>query len=404
MSCVRSKRRCDLALPCCYRCRVRSLDCCYQSDKSSAPVHEEVDIQDPLPWLVSNGGRLSESGQAQQTATEPYTDECEDQSLPSFPDYNLDWPDVMGEIESFLVSDQIRPNDSPDNGVLAGEIYQGRIIYAVKRIKSYPSLFVSKGSTPFIHWNLYAEQIPLAIQDALGCCALYDRKSELNQNLVYRTINQKASLLVAESLKPWSSPTEQLAALQALILYQIICLFDGDIRLRADAEKADSILTSWTQQLKRRMQPVNAALLDDLTTALSSGEMTGNSWQSWIFAESLRRTVIISYTLQGLYSFLKNGWDNSHHEFQNLSFYAQTELWLAPSDYAWRSAMRERRKLPVCFSTWDVDIIDAAPSDMEDLGIMMMALIKGVDQCSHWIGHQNFERFGLEPKGDTNRT
>jgi hypothetical protein len=313
-------------------------------------------------------------------------------SLAPFPDYDLDWPDVMTDIDSFLVPDQLGAFDTPDRSVLAGEIYQGRIIYSVKRMKAYPDLFIRQGSTPFIHGSLYVDSMPTAIHDVLGVCALYGQKTERNQSLVFRTISHKASRLVEDYSPAGSSAMEQLASVQALTLYQIIRLFDGDIRQRADAERADSTLNAWTKQLKLRLQRLSGTSQTDNPPALS---LTTDSWRSWLFTESLRRTLIISFSVQGLYCFLKNGWDDCHHEFEDLSFYAQRALWAAPSEHYWQQALKQHPMLPLRFSNWDEDIADATPADIEDLGMIMMALMKGVDYCQAWVGERERERFGL---------
>lgn len=405
-NCVKSKRRCDLVMPRCYRCRVRSLDCSYHNASSFIPASQQPtpsiidDNKGPDSSAVSEHATARVDSPANQTAhgAEPIVDFNQlDASFPPFPDYDMDWSDVMENIETYWVPDQIKPNDSPNRSVLAGEIYQERIIYSVKRIKAYPGLFVSEGSTPFIHKKLYSEYMPLAIQDVLGICALYGQKTERNQDLVFQAISLKAAQLIAGYTPQGLSAIEQLASTQALILYQIIRLFDGDIRQRADAERADTILNEWTQQLKPRMERINSASEDERGVAVLT---EATSWQSWVFAESLRRTVLISFSVQGLYCFLKNRWDDSHHEINRLSFYAQKALWDAPSEYYWRSAAKECNALPVCFSSWDADMMHAKPSDMEDLSITMMALIKGVDECSQWVGTKNLEKFGLALHGN----
>ena len=316
-----------------------------------------------------------------------------DLSLPPFPDYDLDWTDIMDNIENYWVCDQIKPTDSPSRSVLAGEIYQERIIHTVRRIKAYPSLLVSQASTPFIHAKLYSEYMPGVIHDVLGICALYGQKTERNQTLVFQAISHKAAQLTAEHTAYGLSAVEQLASLQALIIYQIIRLFDGDIRQRADAERANTILDEWTQQIKPRMERINSVTGDD--GVLPTLTVTADSWRRWIYAESLRRTVLVSFSVQGLYCFLKNGWDDSHHEINHLSFYAQRALWDAPSEHYWRSTMMEVAALPVRFGSWDSDMMYAKPSDMEDLGMTMMVLMKGVDECRQWVGNENLETFDL---------
>ncbi|KAJ5812343.1 hypothetical protein N7474_008644 [Penicillium riverlandense] len=399
--CARAKRRCDLSFPRCYRCKVRSLECQYPTavpprDLTSAAVSGHAGR------IVSHG---EPAASAERDVLNPVDTEYHladlhmdvSESLAPFPDYELDWADVMENIDRFLVPDQVERNDSPAKSAMAGNIYQERIVYSVKRIKSYPSLFVRRGQTPFIHSSLCRDTLPRAIQDVLGACALYGEKRETNQPLVFGVISAAANRLLNDYPLVGLAAMEQLAAVQALVLYQIIRLFDGDIRQRADAERANPTLQDWTRQLQGRMQRIG----DPSSSAESSGPtspatpLITDSWRNWVFAESLRRTVIVSYTVQGLYSFLKNGWQEEYREFRKLSFHAQEALWVAPSEYYWQSALKEHSSLPVQFHSWDVDIGDAKPSDMDDLGMLVMVLMKGVDYSSQWVGPENLEKFGL---------
>ncbi|GAD92155.1 RAS small monomeric GTPase, putative [Paecilomyces variotii No. 5] len=313
-------------------------------------------------------------------------------SFPPFPDYDLDWPDVMGNLENFLVPDRLEFNGTPTRTVLAGEIYQERIIYSIKRMKAYPNVLLREGQTPFIHKKLYADAIPLPIQDALGICALYNEKNENNENLVFQTIRLKAGRLIETNSQPGLSLVERLSSVQALILFQIIRLFDGDVRQRADAENDAATLKEWTKQLQLRMESIDTTSAE-VTSPSSS--LTIDSWRSWVFSESLRRTVITSHGLLGLYCFLKNGWDDSHYDFEYLSFCGQRALWEAPSMYYWKTALSEKLPLPIHFNRWDDDVADAKPSDIEDLGMTMMVLMKGLDYCCQWAGSEHLERFGL---------
>lgn len=312
--------------------------------------------------------------------------------LPSFPDYNLDWADVMKDIEVFSVPDRIDLGNSPDNSVMASDIFQERIVNAVKRLKAYPDLFVREGKTPFIHPGLYHDYLPGSIQDALMLCALYKEKNETNEAWVFRSINSKTASLLARSAQSQLPVLEQLAAVQALILYQIIRLFDGDIRQRAEAERTDQTMSSWTKQLQLYMNPADSDLQVECCPDV---EKDNSRWQSWLLDESVRRTVITCYTLQGMYCFLRNGWDDSHNEFQCLSFYTQQALWGDSSDYQWHTALRSYPSLPVRFLSWDTDFRDVRSSDVDDLG-MMMVLMKGVNFCLRWASHQDTRRLGLE--------
>ncbi|KAK9481432.1 hypothetical protein V1527DRAFT_479661 [Lipomyces starkeyi] len=67
------------------------------------------------------------------------------------------------------------------------------------------------------------------------------------------------------------------------MLFHIMQIFDGNTRQRSIAEQNFYTLRSWTLQLR-----VRAGDLGPVPT-----------WQEWIFAESVRRTVILSMIIDG---------------------------------------------------------------------------------------------------------
>ncbi|KAJ5160879.1 uncharacterized protein N7482_007883 [Penicillium canariense] len=312
--------------------------------------------------------------------------------IPFFPSYDLDWPDIMENIDSFAVPDQVgADNTAPTRSVLAGEIYQERIISAVKQFKSWPGMYANRGHIPFIHARLYTDHLPSVMQEALGICSLNAQRNSHNEHLVNRCISQAARRLLKKHCElDDMSITEQLASVQALCLYQIVQLFDGDIALRSQAEAAGPFLDRWLRQLKCYAKPVSDALRN--ATPVGSAH---DAWRAWVFDECVRRTLIVGFSIEGLYSFLKNGWDASHHDFAELGFYAQRALWTAPSEYFWLAALQDHLLLPVWFRTWEADTAQAQPSDMEELGMIMMGFIKGVDYCRHWAGKEALDQFGL---------
>lgn len=124
--------------------------------------------------------------------------------------------------------------------------------FASRQFKTYPEIFYSRGQNPFIYKHLYTEHLPPVISDALSACALYSGKNSENDLFVFGDISQKAKDL-AEMQPAFLSPVDVLASTQALLLYQIMRLFDGDIRQRADAESHETIIISWTEQLLARV-------------------------------------------------------------------------------------------------------------------------------------------------------
>ncbi|KAF4448438.1 hypothetical protein F53441_8161 [Fusarium austroafricanum] len=239
---------------------------------------------------------------------------------------------------------------------------------------------------------LLEKHLPKPLGDVLGLCALYGTKSEANQQLVYRTIQQHADQLVAMAQMA-DSDINLLASVQALILLQIIRLLDGDIRQRANAENLQPFLVSSVGRLEQRMQGADDPAQ---STAALLKTHKSDAWETWILAESIRRTVIMGHSLHGLYFFLKNGWDDSHHEFERLSFFGQGTLWCAQSRFEWESAVVKHHPSPIRFATLDSDMATIQPEEIEELGVIMMAMTKGVDEVCHWIGHQLLDKYGLK--------
>lgn len=126
-------------------------------------------------------------------------------------------------------------NDTAEKSVLAGELYQNRVVYAVERSKSFPKLLVLYGWIPFFPNRLLRNHLPKLLIRILGICSFYERNLETNQQLICNTIQQYFDKLI-EFTQMSDSDIGLLAAIQALILLQILRLFDGDIRQRANAE------------------------------------------------------------------------------------------------------------------------------------------------------------------------
>ncbi|OKL57593.1 hypothetical protein UA08_06953 [Talaromyces atroroseus] len=382
-NCAKSKRRCNLRRPRCFRCQVRSLECNYQSPPPTASSAAAA-AQNSPQYAVFDSTAPEVNPQGSLPPIEL------DISLATFPDYDLDWADVMSNIDDYMVPDDLRPAYSPSTSVVPGDIYQERVIYLVKRFKSYLNIFVTRGSTAFVHCKLFSEYTPTAIEDVLGICAFYGHKNKDNEYLIFRSISQKVLSLVRLFDPQRLSVLDQLASVQALIFYQIIRLFDGDIRQRADAERTDRVLWEWTQQLKVGLTQ------SSMLQGTNDTDPRNYTWRAWIQAESLRRTILVSLLLQGLYSYLKHGWNKVHFEIKELSFCGQRALWEARSEYSWKTALGGYSPLFLNLSTWDADMQNAKPSDVDDLAVLMMTVTNGVDKTCDWLGEEYIETFDLQ--------
>ncbi|KAB2579686.1 Transcription factor gsfR2 [Lasiodiplodia theobromae] len=307
-------------------------------------------------------------------------------NLPHLPGEDYLSPAVIEDIMA-----QQDPNDVEQ--IMSGAIYQARVEFLAKRITAIPKMFAEQAQTMFIHRRLFQEKSPAALQDALSACALYCLKNPENQALVFANLQHKSQQLIAQTDPFLASKVELLAAVQALLLYHIIRLFDGDIRLRAQAEADEAVLVMWANQLKMRMHQLVPSLPAS-AGALLPTQSRPQDWQRWLIEESTRRTVVSAFMVRAVYEFLKFGYDKgSDHR---LSFTAQAALWNAQSEYGWRSACSEHEKVEVRLAHWDDDIAKASPNDMEELGILVMATLWGMETTGEWLGKGHLARFGLE--------
>ncbi|KAJ5666874.1 hypothetical protein N7462_011283 [Penicillium macrosclerotiorum] len=106
----------------------------------------------------------------------------------------------------------------------------------LRAIKNLPKTFAHFQKTHFIHNRLYDEYLPETIQDAFAVSTAYLTKTVETEDIMFRILGSKSASCVNQDHQE-STPLELLAAIQALMLFQIIQLFDGDIRQRSVAEQ-----------------------------------------------------------------------------------------------------------------------------------------------------------------------
>lgn len=114
---------------------------------------------------------------------------------------------------------------------------------------------------------------------------------------------------------------EALTAVQALLIHMTISLFSLDSMEQANAERFTDVLSVWTQVLLIEAQP-------KLPAALSP-------WQTWLFGESVRRTILMSHAVALLFFSFRHGFCSNCLFFESLPLDRRLGLWLAESPQAW---------------------------------------------------------------------
>ncbi|KAJ4289266.1 hypothetical protein N0V88_007016 [Collariella sp. IMI 366227] len=278
---------------------------------------------------------------------------------------------------------------------------------AVSRLKEWAVAWARDGHSPLMHRQLHRGARPACIDNCLTSFAAYHAASHRRaKTTALRIMEGCVSRLVdtqpREDDLPFTgalssvlldSPAH-LARTQALFVYQLVRLFDGDVRARAQAESHMETLTTWAKQMldSSRLDCAAAEFLTvaadaDASTdtavdlplphimtagnhgptapylqsealfsprtgseiAIDWGDTPGNPfflpanasipaiWQAWIRAESVRRIYTASIYMQSTYNTLKQGWAVCPGM---VAFTAQNGLWDARSAYSWWSTLR----------------------------------------------------------------
>ncbi|RYP89614.1 hypothetical protein DL770_004261 [Monosporascus sp. CRB-9-2] len=183
-----------------------------------------------------------------------------------------------------------------------------KIGYVLKVFKNLHVAFARDNCAPHIHRYLYKDHMPQFILQAFSVCMLYTNKTDANRGMILRVLHDNVTTLLTSSGATTLTPLEKLARVQVLIFYQTIRMFDGDITLAQQAGDDFKWLQSWIGDLcGLRDNLVGSVYLDDVALRNKPPQ----SWERWIFAESLRRTVIMGYILKALWDLLKGGGSGS---------------------------------------------------------------------------------------------
>ncbi|KAF2449672.1 hypothetical protein P171DRAFT_197989 [Karstenula rhodostoma CBS 690.94] len=358
--CVKAKRKCGMEVPRCSRCTKKNITCAYPSKIMA----QELAIPElDFPWLddlFRDPDALPWEG-----ALQP---QLEVAFAPS------------GHYPASFTSDALHSSAFSPLGVEIDKVpcrstlARTEMEAALHRFKTWPEKWVKEGKAPFIHPRLYANEMPKALQDAYAACAIYSTKTDQNAFVAFTVIESKANeLLRSPDQESWTS-LELLAAVQALLIFQFIRLFDGDIRQRAQAESAETVLEAWTNQLN-----------SITTTERKYTTDTAPSWRSWIFSESLRRTSTMSFLLSGIYSLVKKGYCTLGQQVSAHSFTAQRKLWDATGPLEWDRVKANHDPFWTPCMNFDHVIRRGNGDELDDFGMVMLITYKGQDTVDHWL-------------------
>ncbi|KAK7923560.1 hypothetical protein PG985_007631 [Apiospora marii] len=219
--------------------------------------------------------------------------------------------------------------------------------WVIDQLKRCPSDLATRGETLFLHRDLYRDSMPAAIRAALGVSAMFALLNDDNRRTLFRVVDAEVSELLKKAPSQRDSCNgdgvgsdsdngnrsqgltliEELARLQAFLLYQMMRLFGGGLEQRVVVEQQHFLMTTWALQLLKRSQAGDNIHENKVESRRSSSTGYDDEWHAWLVSESIRRTVMAVYVFYGMYSLAMHGFCADFPILAKLPVSASLELW-----------------------------------------------------------------------------
>ena len=214
----------------------------------------------------------------------------------------FDFSTGMSSLESLSTMLCTSPEEEEDQVALQRTIYhvakpfsqahiapfaKSRVQYSIEQLKHVPKMMVEQNCTPWAHSMLYEGFMPRSLQDAHAACALYITRNDTTAEHAMRFITSRVEELSFSTLP--TDPAEILARAQALMLYQIMLVFGGNVCVYGLAEA----LIPQLEEVGNGLLAIAAEQIDTVgALPLYPSTAARSAWRSYVFRESTRRTVL----------------------------------------------------------------------------------------------------------------
>jgi hypothetical protein len=410
-ACARSKRKCGRQMPSCARCADRGKSCVYASSRSTAAASSRPLLSDALRGSVPRveDGLLAEVGDNTSSCTANSILAADDMLDLAFPLIDGDFAAPPAHIKTpsvpanssdwFLAPDTWRISRTADTSadVSVGKATMKKYVAV---LQSWFERWATSGSNPFIHPRLYNSNFPACVQVAYVTLASYLNRTPANTETVLQIVEDRSNDLLQENgavlnmigAEEWADEEEQdvdlfaqLTRLHALMVYQIIGLFDGDIRSRHVAEGHITVQNSWAGKLfhsaAKALSSTHAVATHLVGCLPKPFTYSQEKWYLWILSESIRRTWLVAVSLSPVFSVLQQRCSICPG---GIMYTNRSGLWNAASATEWEKqclrgnvAFLQRFE---CARLFD----DAEPGDIDEFGTAMLDMTFNGELLEKW--------------------
>lgn len=433
LTCARAKRKCERQIPACSRCQSRGFRCEYPTATYDPPGRPEIQQQQQQQQATIPDEPLSHLLFGLSEDMMPIDDGLLSHNLHT----------AIGNPGSIHPGPRSMSHPHPLPWYLEKESWDvdhmasahSTAPYCSTVLRSYTdnvnewlTRWLETGSCPFIHQRTYKHHIPRCVQDAYTALSTYRNRKESNKPIITSLLEQRVKQLLADQPRPPPGTAsdddagavglntfDHLARVHALLIYQIICLYDGDIRLRHVAETQIPTLNSWLRQLVSSAQQTAAQGPETFVSPMATppgqqdslshrvehigGQESGDvewvslasslilppediAWYAWLFAETIRRTWLVATAVQTVYLTLQVLWAPCPG---GLPFTTRKGAFDASSSFAW-AACCEGHKQGIDFARRHEDRLfeEYRPEDVDEFTVRLLEISYGVERIERW--------------------
>ncbi|KAH8689489.1 hypothetical protein BGW36DRAFT_433488 [Talaromyces proteolyticus] len=339
-ACFSGRRKCDLAFPVCGRCQRNKKECKYASTPQS-----HADESDHSSNIYHHRPPSS------TTELDLHSWSSDDFAI----DFCLNDSRLIGELLTQNIPNML--GELGDVQPVAGTTRSWK--WVIRQLKQYPGEFVQHAETPFIHKTFDHGLGGELVRTAFGICAGCVCMNEVNQSMLFAALDIEMANLLDLTVR--NSLRADLSRMQAIVLYQIIRLFYGDTKQQAIVEQHhDHIAASALRLLHRANVELDA---------------TPATWEIWVLAESIRRTVMIAFLVFSVYSISKHGVCPELPTLSILPVSLKQEFWTSETTYLLHSTEEQIVKYPDFTSLW----LASPPRILDPFEKLVLVACKGIE-------------------------